>query len=804
MDINEMIILIISSSLKIEKMLGEIIDDDKITRIITVDNLKTLSEGEVINPSIIILDEEDIDIQRKNIECIKIDSYLSRAEVLLVLKEQNKEFIAEFVKKGIREYITTPYSFDEFYIRVRSVYQYVYTRSQCKHKDIQLKALMNNIPYMTWVKDIDSNYITVNDKFEKYSGKFEKIINGRDDDFVWDGKLGGKCKEHDAKVMTEQKQFVFEEVIPGIDFERQFCVYKAPVIDEYDNIRGIIGIARDITELKNKEAELDIIIENIPFGVCLKDNYGKILNVNSEFLGYYEVKKEDIIGNDGYGILNNECYEILKNEDFEIINNKSSRVFERQIKINGEYRIMEVHKEPIFDIFNKIIGIVALIRDVTDIKNNEANIKRLAYSDDLTGLDNRRSLYEYISNDLKKKDVYLTIMFIDLDNFKSLNDNLGHYYGDEVLVEISRRIKSVCEGAFIARIGGDEFVIILEGITDKEILNSKIKEVLKVINTEFIHGDKNNLISGSIGVVSGNTNQENVENLLTKGDLALYKAKEKGKNQFVIYTEDLEAERKFNIEIERDLRNCIRNDEVMVYYQPQYGKNRITGEGVLIGFEALFRWNNRNYKHMPVIDIIRTIEKCNIMDIIDEFIIIESFKFAKRINEGRKHKLVVSINISALQIMDDDFFEHFKSLLDKVGVSPEVIGIEITETVLLENIDENIHKITALKALGIKVSLDDFGTGYSSLNYLVKLPLSHVKIDKSFIRNMSSREEYIKLVGLIIEVAHSLGLEVVAEGVETYDELVILDGMGIDFIQGYFFSKPICEEDAEKLAQRKR
>ena len=203
---------------------------------------------------------------------------------------------------------------------------------------------------------------------------------------------------------------------------------------------------------------------------------------------------------------------------------------------------------------------------------------------------------------------------------------------------------------------------------------------------------------------------------------------------------------------------------------------------------------------MPIIDIIRTIEKLKIMDMIDEYVMLEAFKFAKKINKGREKKIVVSINISAIEIMEEDFVSKVKRLIEEVGVSPEIIGVEITETVLIENLDDNILKIKALKELGMKVALDDFGTGYSSLNYLVKLPLSHVKIDKSFISNMSKGSEYIKLIGLIIEVTHSLGLKVIAEGVETYDELAILDGMGIDFIQGYLFSKPLPQDEAEILA----
>lgn len=801
LDIEKSIILIVSDSLKVGEMLNQIFDINEAMEVITLDINSLLKDGNRINPSLIILDEDNIESHRCKLKYINESRKLSQADIMMVLKQEQTGFLKEFIDNGVRECIIYPFTSEELYLRVENIFQYGHIRRNSSKNVAMLKSLMNNIPFMTWFKDTESKYLNVNKKFEEFAGISEIAIIGKGDQYIWNGKISTKCEENDRRVIEEGKQIVFDEAIPGVEGERQFRIYKSPIIDEYENISGTIGIARDITEIINKEAEMDIILDNIPFGVCLKDENGIILNVNSKLLGYYGIKKEDIIGKDGSSVLNRESYELLKEEDNEIIRSKTGRIFERKLNINGEDRIMEVHKEPIIDIFNSIIGIVVLIRDVTDTKNYQDNIRKLAYIDPLTGLDNRRSLYEYISEELETKNTDLTILLIDLDNFKELNDNLGHYYGDEALVEISKRIKEVCREAFVARSGGDEFIIIKEKIWDREVLTEKINQLLQVVNGDLIHGEgKTNQISASIGVVEGNSQKNKIENLLTKGNLALYKAKENGKNQFVLYTEDLEIERTFNLEIERDLKNCIKNQEVMVYYQPQYGKDNTTGGAVLIGFEALFRWNNNKYKHMPVIDIIRTIEKCNIMNIIDEYVIVESFKFAKKINEGRNEKLVVSINISALQIMEDNFLEHFIELINQVEVSPEIIGVEITETVLIENIDKNINKIIALKNMGIKVALDDFGTGYSSLSYLVKLPLSHVKIDKSFIRNMKNGNEYIKLIGLIIEAAHSLRLKVVAEGVEKYEELAILDEMGIDFIQGYLFSRPLPQEAAEKLA----
>lgn len=362
---------------------------------------------------------------------------------------------------------------------------------------------------------------------------------------------------------------------------------------------------------------------------------------------------------------------------------------------------------------------------------------------------------------------------------------------------IAEKLAKICDDAFVARIGGDEFIAVWEQMKD-DVLMKKLNSLLDEMRMEFSKGEQANIISVSIGVVKDEMSSIDVETLLLKGDLALYKAKEKGKNQYVIYTDDLEKERLFNLQMEYDLRQAIQNHEIELYYQPQY-----TVEKELVGFEALFRWNHPNYKHIPVDEIIRLIEELRLIDEVSNYVFLQACAFANQINQHREKTIVVSINISALSIMNDNFVDNLKSLIKQANVNPAYIGIEITETVLMENINENMTKILQLKDLGITISLDDFGTGYSSLNYLIHLPLSKVKIDRSFIQGMGKQEEFKDLVRLIINIAHSLDLPVVAEGVEVKDELDILKSMEIDTIQGYYFSRPVDKENAISLVKEK-
>jgi diguanylate cyclase (GGDEF)-like protein/PAS domain S-box-containing protein len=591
--------------------------------------------------------------------------------------------------------------------------------------------------------------------------------------------------------MTERKQLIFDEIIPGKKGYKQFNIYKVPVVDGRDNILGTMGIARDITDLKNKDVKFDILLENMPFAVFTKNRKGEIIQSNSTFykltnineMSHLILREEDFLGK--------EYCESIAIEDKDVIYNKNNINLVRSLRTSLGERILEVFKSPIIDISGEVIGIICTMRDVTEVKSQEARIKRMAYTDSLTGLANRRGLYNYVETNLTSKDADATIMFMDLDNFKYLNDNYGHQHGDEILIEFGEDLQRICECGFVSRIGGDEFVIVWEGKMGRETATEIAEKILNLLNGKKMKFSK---LSASIGIVTGNTGEETIDNFLTKGDLALYKAKDQGKNQYVFYNRDLDKKRCLNEEIEQDLRNALDREELELYYQPQY-----TCSNELIGLEALLRWNNDKYRKVPIIEIINIMEKSVLIDEIGKFITRSAFSFAKKINENREDKIIVSVNISAIQIMKHNFVRSMKKIISEIDVDPSCVGIEITETVLLQNINENILKIKELKDIGVKISLDDFGTGYSSFSYLVKIPLTNIKIDKSFIWGMKDSEEYRTLVKLCIDTAHALNLKVVAEGVETTEDLCLLKYMKADYIQGYLFSRPLPKKEIEEM-----
>ena len=697
-----------------------------------------------------------------------------------ILKEERP---SDYIKRGAGNFLLKPYSLKEIRLVLDQLKENLLIKEEAEENRLKFYTLLDNIPYMAWFKNKDSEYMIVNNEFKEHCGKDFETIRGKGDQFVWDGMIGENCRQYDLKVMTERKQLVFDEIIPGKKGYKQFNIYKVPVVDRKNNILGTMGIAKDITDVKNKDVKFDILLENMPFAVFTKNRNGDIIQNNSTFykltdvnrFSYISLKEEDFLGK--------EHKESIEIEDKDVIHNKSNISLVRTLKTKNGEKIVEVFKSPIIDISGEVIGIVCTMRDVTEMKSQEAKIKRMAYTDSLTGLANRRGLYNYVESQLVRKYSDVTIMFMDLDNFKSLNDSFGHQHGDKILIEFGEDLQTICKDGFVSRIGGDEFVIVWEGKMNKELATDMAEKILNLLSGKK---RKFNKLSASIGIVTGNTGEETIDNFLTKGDLALYKAKDQGKNQYVFYNRDLDKKRCLNEEIEQDLRNALDKNELELHYQPQY-----TCSKELIGLEALLRWNNDKYRKVPIVDIINIMEKSTLIDEIGKFIIKSAFSFTKKINENREKKVIVSVNISAVQIMKHNFVRTIKKIIDETGVEPNTVGIEITETVLLQNIEENILKIKELKDIGIKISLDDFGTGYSSFSYLVKIPLSNIKIDKSFIWGMKDSEEYRTLVKLCIDTAHALNLKVVAEGVETVEDLGLLKYMKADFIQGYLFSKPL-------------
>ncbi|MEL7636043.1 hypothetical protein SPX_05470 [Sporomusa paucivorans] len=432
----------------------------------------------------------------------------------------------------------------------------------------------------------------------------------------------------------------------------------------------------------------------------------------------------------------------------------------------------------------------------------QKDIRQLAYHDILTGLPNRASLTHYLEAELEKAragESAGVILFIDIDDLKSVNDNFGHSFGDTVIVSASRHIvAAVGEKAFVSRISGDEFFVVVPGINSRDravqIADKTVGELCKEyeVALEKLH------LSASVGLVVYPEDGVMAEELMKKADSAMYAAKQAGRNCWRFYKSSMLKAAYEKMMLTNRLRRGLERGEFYLYYQPQFA----AADRRIVGFEALLRWNSSDYGFISPARFIPLAEQSGLILPIGQWVLQEACRFARRLADSGQEHIQVAMNISPRQLMSEDFVACVRTSIEAAGIKPGQIEIEITESVFIESMEDSVHKLCQLRDIGVNLALDDFGIGYSSLTYLRSLPVGILKIDKSFIDKISSDEVQLQVVGSIIDLGHTLGMSVVAEGVETEEQLAILTKAGCDHIQGYVFSKPLAEEAAMSLLKQ--
>lgn len=444
------------------------------------------------------------------------------------------------------------------------------------------------------------------------------------------------------------------------------------------------------------------------------------------------------------------------------------------------------------------------LTDITLRKASEASIHYLAYYDSLTGLANRTALHEQLQTILAGGSDQIeggALLFIDVDNFKVVNDTLGHSYGDALLIEIAKQLRNLCgTSQFIARMGGDEFVVLFKQLQTQREVCDYVKTLKDFFSTSVIIEEKKTHVTCSIGITYFPSDGVTADTLLQNADLAMYKAKSNGKNQYAFFDEKLAEHVQKQAHMERHLREALSKGELELWYQPQI----CLSSHSISGFEALVRWHSKEYGWMMPLEFIGFAEKSGFIIPMGQFVLRQACLFIKKLYDEGYGELTVTVNISVVQLLENDFVESVQTILAETGVNARYIGFEITESILMESLDLNVHKLEALRKLGITIYLDDFGTGYSSLKYLQDLPIDVVKIDKSFVDNLKRDQVGKTLTEVIIELAHLLDIKTVAEGVETEEQLELLRRYSCEAVQGYFFSGPVPEGKVRELLESGR
>ena len=567
---------------------------------------------------------------------------------------------------------------------------------------------------------------------------------------------------------------------------------------------------RDITLRKQNEIELRIAATAFESqeGILVTDTNKIILRVNSAFTTITGYMAEDVVGKTPRVLQSGKQGATFYAAMWESIN--ATGAWQGEIwnrRKNGEAFLEHLTITAVRDPNGIISNYVATITDITLRKEALDKIERLAFYDSLTGLPNRRLLQNRLTPALTsshRNSLKGALLFIDIDNFKTLNDTLGHDMGDLLLQQVAQRIESCLrKGDTVARFGGDEFVVMLENlssysheaVTQAKIIGNKIMNALNLpyrLNFHDYHS------TPSIGVTLFTGHEQSNEELLKQADIAMYQAKSSGRNALRFFDPKMQASINARALLEEELRLAMKEQQFIIYFQPQ-----VHHSGQIIGAEVLIRWQHPERGLVSPVEFIPLAEETRLILPIGEWVLKTACSQLK-IWEGNKHTrhLQLAVNVSARQFHQADFVEQVCQILELNGINPSMLKLELTESLVLDDIDDTIFKMNALRKIGVNFSMDDFGTGYSSLSSLKKLPLDQVKIDQSFVRDLSIDLDDAIIVETVIAMANKLNIQVIAEGVETEAQRTFLEFNGCQYYQGYLFSEPLPIEQFELLLKK--
>ena len=442
--------------------------------------------------------------------------------------------------------------------------------------------------------------------------------------------------------------------------------------------------------------------------------------------------------------------------------------------------------------------ILVWVQDITERKQMEDTIREMAYYDSLTGLPNRNLLNDRLAVALanaSRNNHKVAILFLDLDHFKTINDSLGHEAGDQLLQQVSLRIKEVLRKQdTIARMGGDEFIILIPGLTDTDHTARLAEKILDAVTPVLKIGDNELYIGCSIGISIFPDDGMEIKTLLKNSDLAMYRAKEKGRNTFQLYTPSMNFKAMERLAVEKNLRKALDREEFELHYQPKI--NLKTGQ--IAGMEALIRWDSPELGMVMPNQFIPIAEETRLIIQMGHWVLVTACRQSRLWQEAGLPQMPVSINLSAVQFTHPNLVSEISKVLKQTKFPPHHLELELTESVLMQDTTLAVSILNKLSKLGIKISIDDFGTGFSSLNYLKNLPLDYLKIDQTFIKDFALQTNSA-ITKAIVTLAQSLNMKTIAEGVETEEQRKFLAGLNCDEAQGYLFSKPISKDEMEEL-----
>lgn len=574
---------------------------------------------------------------------------------------------------------------------------------------------------------------------------------------------------------------------------------------------SVMLMARDVSErmratrqIATREEHLRKIMDTVVDGIITMDQSGTIETVNPATEQIFGYSSGELVG---------ESVTILMTDQMAKRHYSNVRKFLSTGKsdIVGRRRELEARRKDgsIFPIEIAVSTLqaggrhlfIGTLRDITERKHNEAVLRRMATTDPMSKMPNRSLFNERLAEAVDradKGDVKIAVIFVDLDNFKNINDAMGHLTGDQVIIAAGKRLMAcVREQDTVAHVGGDEFSVLLDGIDPTEI-EDVAKCMLAALKDPFHVDHKEIFTSGSIGVVPYPGSAENINELLKDADTAIHHAKRQGRANYQFYTSELRSDVQRRMEVEVGLRHALENDEFELYYQAKVDleAHEVTGA------EALLRWDSPTLGFVSPAEFIPIAEQTGLIVAIGNWVLRNACIEAAGWMKLDHPPIQVGVNLSALQFLSGNLTDNVHECLGYSGLTPDLLDLELTESMLVENPEQTIETLIELKDKGITISMDDFGTGYSSLSYLTRFPLDSIKVDRAFVMNLPGDKDAAAIARAIVSMSQQLGLHIVAEGIETKEQGEFLHGLGCHVGQGYFYSKPVPAAQFSSMIQQ--
>lgn len=711
--------------------------------------------------------------------------------IAMVTGLDDVESISQAYQSGATDFITKPVSWGTLPYRIQYILRASNAFFDLSVSESKTRALLSAIPDI--IMRIKRDGTVLDMQVGSYVYDMGEWITQKDGDtygYLPQGIFEAVTHAIDAALADNEMQLIEFQWSQNIVHVRD---WEARILPR-DREEALM-VVREITNRKKQDTQLRLwakVFEGSNEAIMITDSDLNVISVNRAYETMMGFSESEVIGVDTkamgaklhtYSFFRN-LVSILKEQGHwqgELSNQrKNGEIFPSWYSIS---LVPNAQGEP--------ENYIAIFNDITEYKNSRAQIDFLAHHDNLTGLPNRVLLNDRLEmaiNTAERQNEKVGVLFIDLDRFKNVNDSLGHSVGDQLLTEAAKRLSAtVRTGDTVSRLGGDEFVVLFPKVKDEANLADLTIKLRDVLQHPYNVSGISLHITPSIGIAIFPDDGNNVNSLIKNADAAMYLAKEKGRNNYQFYTPLLNSRTLDRLKLESDLRLALDEGGFELHYQPQI----FAHSGNLWGAEALVRWRHPERGLVSPADFIPLAEETGLIIPLGEWVFAQA---ARQVTAWRKHglpNLVVSVNISAVQFRKDDFVARIETILKEEGAVSHSLELELTESILMNDMESSIETLKYLRELGFRIAIDDFGTGFSSLNYLRRLPVNVLKIDQSFVRDMLVEQASLAIVESIISLAHSLGKETIAEGVETQAELDVLTERGCRLMQGYYFSKPL-------------